>query len=161
MRRIVRKILIFLLVILMAIQFIRPARNLGPAESPTDLTHFVHTPDTVLHILKTSCYDCHSNHTVYPWYVNINPVGLWLKNHIDDGKEAINFSDLSGFTKKKLDHRFGDIAETIEKREMPLSSYTFIHRYAILDSGQINILKSWVDSARKEIGYQSDGVSHF
>jgi hypothetical protein len=154
MRRIIRKVLILSLVVLLAIQFIRPSRNLGSAEGPTDLTHVVHTPDTVLHILKTSCYDCHSNHTEYPWYVNVNPIGLWLKSHIDDGKEAINFSDLSGFTQKKLDHRFGDIAETVEKREMPLSSYTFIHRYAILDSGQISLLKTWVDSARREIGYQ-------
>jgi len=154
MRRIIQKVLIVLLILLFAIQFVRPARNLGSADGPADLTHFVHTPDTVLHILKTSCYDCHSNHTEYPWYVNINPVGLWLKSHIDDGKEAINFSDLSGFTKKKLDHRFGDIGETVEKKEMPLSSYTLIHRYAILDSGQIQILKTWVDSARKEINYQ-------
>ncbi|HEY4967265.1 MAG TPA: heme-binding domain-containing protein [Puia sp.] len=154
MRRIIRKILIFLLVFFLAIQFIRPSRNLGSVQTATDLTHFVHTPDTVMHILKTSCYDCHSNHTEYPWYMNINPVGLWLRNHINDGKDAINFSDLSGFTKKKLDHRFGDIAETVEKKEMPLSSYTFIHRYAILDDGQISIIKSWVDSARREIGYK-------
>ena len=154
MRRIIRKALIFLMAIFLIIQFIRPARNLGSAIGANDVLHVVHTPDTVLHILQTSCYDCHSNHTNYPWYVNINPVGLWLRNHINDGKEAINFSDLSGFSKKKLDHRFGDISETVEKREMPLSSYTLIHRYAILDSGQIIILKTWVDSARKEIGYQ-------
>src|SRR5450432_4859697 len=148
----IRKILFAFLIIFLAIQFIRPARNNGMAESATDITHFVHTPDTVLHILKTSCYDCHSNHTEYPWYANINPVGLWLSSHINDGKKAINFSDLSGFTKRKLDHRFGDIAETVKKKEMPLSSYTFIHRYAILDDGQISIIKTWVDSARREIG---------
>ena len=154
MRRIIRKVLIFLLVTLLVMQFVRPARNLGSAIGANDVSHFVHTPDTVLRILQSSCYDCHSNHTDYPWYANINPVGLWLRNHINDGKEAINFSDLSGFSKKKLDHRFGDISESVEKREMPLSSYTLIHRYAILDSGQITILKTWVDSARKEIGYQ-------
>ena len=153
MHRIIRKILIFLIFVLVAIQFIRPARNLGSAESAADLTHFVHTPDSVLHILKTSCYDCHSNHTVYPWYVNINPVGLWLDNHVNEGKEAINFSDLSVFTKKKLDHRFGEIAETVEKGEMPLSSYTLIHRSAKLDRGQIQLIKNWVVDARKEIGY--------
>jgi Haem-binding domain len=150
----IRKILIVFLIILLAIQFIRPARNNGVAEGSNDIAHLVQVPDTIQHILKTSCYDCHSNHTVYPWYVNINPVGLWLREHINDGKRAINFSDLSGFSKKKLDHRIGDIAETVEKEEMPLSSYTFIHRYAKLDSGQITMIKSWVDAARKEIGYQ-------
>jgi hypothetical protein len=150
----VRKILFALLIIFLAIQFIRPARNNGMAESATDITHFVHTPDTVLHILKTSCYDCHSNCTEYPWYVNINPVGLWLRSHINDGKRAINFSDLSVFTKKKLDHRFGDIADEVEKGDMPLSTYTFIHRYASLDSGQIKLIKDWTITARKQIGYQ-------
>jgi len=152
--KIIRKILIVLLIIFICIQFIRPARNLGLAETTKDVTHFVQTPDTILSMLKTSCYDCHSNHTNYPWYVNINPVGLWLRNHIDDGKEAINFSDLSGFTKKKLDERFGDIADEVEKREMPLGSYTLIHGYAKLESGQISLIKSWVAESRKQIGYQ-------
>jgi hypothetical protein len=151
--RIIRKILIVLLIIFLCIQFIRPTRNNGPAESSVDITHYVHTPDTILKMLKTSCYDCHSNHTVYPWYVNINPVGLWLNNHINDGKEAFNFTDLSGFSKKKLDHRFRDIAEEVEKGDMPLSSYTLLHGYAKLDSGQIRMIKAWTVAARKEIGY--------
>jgi Haem-binding domain len=150
---IVRKILITILIVFLVIQFIRPERNNGLADGPNDITHFVQVPDTIQHILKTSCYDCHSNHTVYPWYALINPVGLWLRDHINDGKRSINFSDLSGFTKKKLDHRMGDITETVEKGEMPLDTYTFIHRYAILDSGQISMIKAWVISARKEIGY--------
>jgi hypothetical protein len=150
----IRKILIVLLIIFVGIQFIRPTRNNGSAEGASDISHYVKVPDSVKKILVTSCYDCHSNHTVYPWYVNINPVGLWLKNHIDDGKHAINFSDLSGFSKKKLDHRMKDIAEQVDSSEMPLDSYTIIHRYAILDSTQIRIINAWTVDARKEINYQ-------
>jgi hypothetical protein len=150
----IRKIFLFVLIIFVGLQFIRPARNNGIAETANDITHYVHVPDTVKSILRSSCYDCHSNRTVYPWYVNVNPVGLWLKNHIDDGKRAINFSDVSGFTKKKLDHRMKDVAEQVDSREMPLTSYTFIHRYAKLDSGQVRIIKDWTIAARKEIGYQ-------
>jgi hypothetical protein len=151
MNRIIRRILTLLLVIFLAIQFIRPSRNNGIAESSNDITHTVHTPDTILTILKVSCYDCHSNHTYYPWYVNINPVGLWLRSHINDGKLAINFSNLSNFTKKKLDHRFNDISEQVEKGDMPLTSYTLIHRYAKLDSGQIKLIKNWTEAARKQL----------
>jgi len=146
--------MITLLVIFVAIQFIRPERNNGSMFGPNDITHYVKVPDTVMSILKTSCYDCHSNHTVYPWYVNLNPVGLWLRSHIDDGKHAINFSDLSSFNKKKLDHRMKDITEQVEKMEMPLNSYTLIHGYAKLDSNQILLIKEWTIAARKEIGYQ-------
>jgi hypothetical protein len=147
----IRKILSVLLLLFLALQFIRPARNNGVPLSKADITHYVHVPDTVMHLLKSSCYDCHSNHTDYPWYVNINPIGLWMRQHINHGKKAINFSDLSGFTKKKIDHRLGDIAEQVEKGEMPLTSYTLIHTYAKLDSGQVKLIKSWTDSARKEM----------
>jgi hypothetical protein len=150
----IRKILIALLVIFLAMQFIRPARNNGVAETTTDISHFVKVPDTVMKMLKISCYDCHSNHTDYPWYMNINPVGLWMKNHIDDGKDAINFSDISVLSKKKLDHRMKDIAEQVDNKEMPLTSYTFIHRDAELDSVQIQMIKDWTIAARKEIDYQ-------
>jgi hypothetical protein len=150
----IKKILVVLLIVLIIIQFIRPARNHGAMTTSTDITHYVQVPDTVMHILKVSCYDCHSNNTVYPWYTNINPVGLWMRSHINDGKRAINFSDLSAFDKKKLDHRLKDIAEQVADKEMPLWSYTIIHGYAKLDSGQITILKNWTDAARKEVGYQ-------
>lgn len=115
----IKKILMALLIALIAIQFIRPVRNIGSMSSPTDITRYVHVPDTVMHILQTSCYDCHSNNTVYPWYTNINPIGLWMRSHINDGKRAINFSDVSRFDKRKLDHRFGDIAEQVEKKKCP------------------------------------------
>ncbi len=149
-----KKILVGLLVLLIIIQFIRPARNNGDMSSASDITHYVKVPDTVLQMLKTSCYDCHSNHTVYPWYTNINPIGFWMNSHVNDGKWAINFSDLSKFDKKKLDHRLEDIAETTEKHEMPLWSYTLIHTYAKLNDDQIKMIKDWTETARKEVGYQ-------
>jgi hypothetical protein len=150
----IRKILILLLIVLIIIQFIRPARNTGAVASSADVTHYVHVPDTVMHILQASCYDCHSNNTVYPWYTNINPVGFWMRSHINDGKRSINFSDLSMFDKRKLDHRLKDISEQVENKEMPLWSYTLIHTYAKLDSGQVQLIKAWTETARKEVGYQ-------
>ncbi|MEP6750249.1 MAG: heme-binding domain-containing protein [Bacteroidota bacterium] len=149
----IRKILIALLILLVVIQFIRPARNTGAVATATDITHYVHVPDTVMHILQTACYDCHSNNTVYPWYTNINPVGFWMRGHINDGKRAINFSDLSRFDKRKLDHRLKDIAEQVDSKEMPLWSYTVIHTYAKLDSGQIRLIKNWTTAAKTEVGY--------
>jgi len=150
----IRKILVILLIILIVIQFIRPARNIGAVASSTDIMHYVHVPDTVMRMLQTSCYDCHSNNTVYPWYTNINPVGFWMRSHVNDGKRAINFSDLSKFDKRKLDHRLKDIAEQVENKGMPLWSYTLIHTYAKLDSGQVQLIKNWTETARKEVGYQ-------
>jgi len=146
-----RKILIALVIILMLIQFIRPTRNNGMAATPQDITHYVQVPDTVMHSLQRSCYDCHSNHTVYPWYTEINPIGLWLNNHIEEGKEEINFSDLSKYDKHKLDDKLKDVAEDVESGEMPLSSYTLIHTNAKLNKDDIKTIKDWSVNARKEL----------
>ncbi len=150
----VKKILVILLIVLIGIQFIRPAKNSGNATTSTDVTHYVQVPDTIMHMLKRSCYDCHSNHTDYPWYVNINPIGLWMRGHINDGKEELNFSDFSKYDKRRMDHKLGAIADQVKKGEMPLTSYTLIHTYAKLNKDQINLISQWVDTARKEVGYK-------
>jgi hypothetical protein len=61
---------LIIVAVLVAIQFIRTAPNKGKADSPGDITHFVQVPGTMMQVLKTSCYDCHSNRTTYPWYFN-------------------------------------------------------------------------------------------
>jgi len=147
----IRKILLALLVLFIAIQFYRPARNNGDAAGPHDITHYVHVPDTVMAILKSSCYDCHSNHTEYPWYTNINPVGWWMRGHINDGKRGLNFSDLSSMDNQKIAKRLTGVARETAKGDMPLPSYTWIHTYAKLDAGQRQIIKEWTDSAKVEL----------
>lgn len=147
----VKKILIGLLVVLVLIQFIRPSRNIGNAQTPTDITHFVQVPDSTLKILQVACYDCHSNNTKYPWYANVSPVSLWLDNHIRNGKRKLNFSDFSTMPAKKMAHRMDDIAETVEKKEMPLKSYLWIHDEARLTDAQRKQIIDWAKAAQSGI----------
>jgi hypothetical protein len=140
---------VFLVFILL--QFIRPRKNSGLAATATDITHFVQVPDSVLNILKTSCYDCHSNHTNYPWYSEISPVSLWLANHIKNGKKELNFSDFSQYNRRRMKSKLSSIREQLEEREMPLKSYLLIHRNAALSNGKIKLVIDWTDSAKLEI----------
>ncbi len=80
-----RKILLILLVLFLIAQFIRPSKNNGDAFAATDITHAAAVPASTQQILKTACYDCHSNHTNSPWYSNITPVNWWLANHVNEG----------------------------------------------------------------------------
>src|SRR4028118_485047 len=81
-----KKILIAVLVILIVIQFIRPTRNTSSAVLPSDISNVLALPADVQPILKRACYDCHSNNTSYPWYMNIQPVAWYLAHHVDEGK---------------------------------------------------------------------------
>ncbi len=148
-----KKFLIVLLIIFVIIQFIRPERNLGERE--TENTIFV--TQEVGRILQTSCYDCHSNYTNYPWYTNIQPLGWWMNHHVNEGKEELNFSEYEAYSLKRKLHKLKEIKEQIEEGEMPISSYTIQHGEATLSPEQKEILIKWVDETRN---YLSDSIPH-
>lgn len=145
------RISIALLVLFVLIQAIRPVRNNGTRDAPTDITHFVTVPDTVMSILKRSCYDCHSNYTAYPWYANVSPMSLLLANHIKNGKAQLNFTEFSQYSARRMRSKLTTTAEQVEKQEMPLKSYLLIHRNARLSDAEIKLVKDWVDAAKNEL----------
>lgn len=100
MKKIIRITLIALLVILIIIQFIRPAKNTS-GNMANDITTKYAVPDDVMHTLKTACYDCHSNHSEYPWYWNFQPVTWFMSGHIEDGKRELNFSNFTSYNVRK------------------------------------------------------------
>lgn len=151
MKKVIKKILIVLLIIFVLMQFIRPAKNVSNVLSSNDISTKYTVPDSVQRILKVACYDCHSDNTRYPWYAEIQPVGWWLSNHIKDGKRGLNFSEFTSYRIKKQFHRLDDIDELIKKNEMPLSSYTIIHKDAILTEQQKHTLANWTESLRDSI----------
>ena len=140
-----------LLIIFIAIQFIRPAKNRSEGISANDISTKYPVPDSVQAILKVACYDCHSNNTRYPWYEEIQPVAWWLNNHIKDGKRGLNFSEFTSYRIKKQFHRLDDINKQVKKNEMPLSSYTLIHTDAKLTEGQKLAIAAWATSIRDSI----------
>lgn len=132
-----------LLVILIIIQFIRPSKNSGEAFGENDVTKSLNVPEDVKAILANSCFDCHSDHTNHMWYENIQPVGWWISNHINEGKGELNFSKFNTYTDKRKAHKFEEIGETVSADEMPMSSYTWMHRHAKLNDEQKLLLINW------------------
>src|ERR1700751_2314896 len=93
-----KKILMAVLIIFIGIQFVRPEKNESKEMSATDIANMYVIPQDVSAILKKSCYDCHSNNTVYPWYAEVQPVGWWMNSHIEDGKDEVNFSEFGTYS---------------------------------------------------------------
>ena len=151
--KLVKKILVVLLAALVVIQFFHPSKNEGSADGPNAMA----MPADVRNILETSCYDCHSNHTNYPWYNNIQPVAWWLNDHVNEGKREINFSEFNTYKLKRKIKKMKEIREQLEEGEMPLSSYTLIHSNAKLTEAQKTRLLAWVDSTKLSL---ADTVKH-
>ncbi|MDX1314936.1 MAG: heme-binding domain-containing protein, partial [Eudoraea sp.] len=99
-------------------------------------------------------YDCHSNHTVYPWYNNIAPVSYWMADHVDHGKGDLNFSDWATYSGKKKDHKLEEVVEVMEDEVMPLKEYTWTHEEARLSKEQRKAIIEWAEKTR--LLYQLD-----
>ncbi len=141
---------LFLLIVFVGIQFIPTTRNQNNEVLETDFFETFAVPNDVKNLLKNSCYDCHSNNTNYPWYHNIQPVGWFLENHIKEGKKELNFSEFGGYSKRRQKSKLKAIKSQIEKNEMPLSSYIFIHRDTKLSENDKKLIYKWLANLKTD-----------
>ena len=160
MKKFFKRFFLILLIIFIGLQFFRPTKNKSTGVQPNDITTKYAVPNDVMAVLKTSCYDCHSNNTVYPWYAEIQPVTWWLNNHIVDGKKDLNFSEFASYRIRKQYRKMEEVGELVKDNKMPISSYTIIHKDAILNDQQKQILYNWVETVRDtiEANYPKDSL---
>ena len=144
-----KKILFGVLVVFILIQFIRPEKNVSE-DATNAITTVMQVPDEVKEIIKTSCADCHSNNTKYPWYSEISPVSWYLAQHVNEGKEHLNFSEWAAYNKDQKKHILKDLEEELKEHEMPLKSYLIIHKDAKLTENQYITLLNWVKTIPSE-----------
>ena len=142
---------VILLVTLILIQFIPVKRSENPSGQLAEKIQLPNAADEVMAILKASCFDCHSNQTVYRWYAYVAPASWLISRDVIKGREALNFSDWNSYTKRKLIRKLGDIKEQIEKNEMPMRIYTIMHPSAVLNHAQTKIIIDWTDQEMKRI----------
>jgi len=128
--KIVKIIPIVLLVAFVGIQFIPTTRNQSDTVPVTDFMLVNNVPENIQNKLQVSCYDCHSNNTQYPWYNKIQPVAWFLEDHIKEGKAELNFSKWDSLSNRRKASKLRSIVKQIEAGEMPLHSYTLIHKEA-------------------------------
>ncbi|HTM66246.1 MAG TPA: heme-binding domain-containing protein [Flavipsychrobacter sp.] len=146
----VRTIFIIVLIVVVVIQFFRPQKNQSREESKSITTVYT-IPANVQPLLEQACYDCHSNYTSYPWYDRIQPVAWWLQHHVNDGKKELNFSEFAGYTPKRQAHKLKEVAEQVEKGEMPITSYTWMHPKARLTNDQKQLIINWAKGLQAQI----------
>src|SRR5665647_2415825 len=154
MRKIIRIILIFLLVALVLIQFVRPAKNISVGIAANDISTKYTIPDSVQDILKVACNDCHTNNTRYPWYWQIQPVMWFMNGHIEDAKRDLNFSTFASYPIGKQYKSFDKINKEVKGGDMPLTSYTLVHRDAVISEAQKLAIINWTADMRKQIEAQ-------
>ncbi len=143
--KVLKIIAIILLLTFVGIQFIPTSRNQSDIVPSKDLMETYNVPEQVEVIFKTSCYDCHSNNTIYPWYNKIQPISWILEGHIKEAKTELNFNEFGSYSERRQKSKFKSILSQVKDGEMPLASYTWMHREAKLSKKEIKALEDWID----------------
>lgn len=148
--KIFKKLLIVLLVVFVVAQAFRPEKN-NSNDTSKDISNSYVVPENVKTILAKACNDCHSNNTRYPWYAEIQPVAWWINDHVKDGKKHLNFNEFDGYRIARQYKKLEECIEEVKDGEMPLTSYTIIHKEAKLSDDEKQILFTWCEIVRDSI----------
>ena len=135
-----RIIVIVIIVVLIGIQFVPVSKTNPP------VTGEIKAPADVMEILRTSCYDCHSNESTWPWYSNIAPVSWLVASDVNEAREHMNFSEWDSYSAEDRAEDIDEIWEEIEDGEMPLWFYLPLHSEAKLSEVQKETIRKWVEA---------------
>lgn len=149
MSKTIQRILLGLLIALVVSQFFQIDKTQPPSDGNADFMALLSPPTDVAEILKTSCYDCHSYKTKYPWYTSVAPISWWIGHHIKEGREHLNFSEWGAYSDKQKKHKLEECWEEVEKHKMPLNSYLWVHKAAKLSEEQAATLINWFKAKEK------------
>ncbi len=114
-------------------------------ENPNDIIATANVPDNIASMLKTACYDCHSNETVYPWYSYVAPVKWLVYRDTRVGREELNFSDWNSMSKMDRATALSDISEEVAEGDMPMAIYPIMHSDAKLSDEDRQAIADWAD----------------
>lgn len=137
MGRIFKYFFLLLVVAFIGIQFIEVDKT-----NP-QVTADLQAPQEVKKILRTACYDCHSNETKWQFYTNIAPISWFIVDDVNEGRKKLNFSNWENIYTEKQDELKSKIWKEINEDEMPTSSYVYLHPDAKLGMPQKDIIKKW------------------
>jgi hypothetical protein len=109
----------------------------------------IQAPANVKGVLRTACYDCHSNETVWPWYGYIAPVSWLLAHDVSEARSELNFSEWGSMPARDRFSATNHIWKMVEAGEMPLLMYRLIHPDSRLSEEQKNLIRDWSQSEQQ------------
>jgi len=149
--KVLRWTLIVLVCAFVVAQFFGPARTNPPAEASQSIESRLQVTPEVSAILDRSCNDCHSNKTRWPWYAHVAPVSWFVIDHVNEGRENVNFSEWSQYTPQNADGVLRQICREVRSGMMPLSSYTPLHPGSELSTEDRQKICAWTDAERARL----------
>jgi hypothetical protein len=148
---ILRWLLIVAAVALVIAQFFGPAKSNPASDASQSVESRLQVTPQVAAIFDRSCNDCHSNKTRWPWYSNVAPVSWFVIDHVNEGRENLNFSDWGRYSQRDNDSLLRQICREVRSGAMPLSSYTPLHPGSTLSAEDKKTICDWTNAERARL----------
>ena len=132
-----------LAIVWLAAAFIAPPPTNPAVVAEAGLEATSAVPVDVRTMLRTSCFDCHSDETRWPWYATAFPASLLIDRDVEQGRGQVNFSQWSTYNEFDRADKLDDVCEQVRDTSMPLRHYRWLHPDATLSSNQIEALCAW------------------
>ena len=100
-------------------------------------------------LARQACFDCHSNEVQTPWYGHVAPVAWVVRHHVDEGRAALNFSEMD-----RPQEEAHEAGETVVEGEMPPAYYRLAHPAARLSPADRQAL---IDGLNATLGSEEEG----
>jgi hypothetical protein len=135
-----RRLILFGIAVLVLIQLVPVSRD-NPA-----VTRSVTAPPEVVSVLRRSCYDCHSNETIWPWYSRVAPVSWLVARDVHEGRSHLNFSEWKTPPDAHQQEHLKELPKEVKGGDMPLWYYLPLHAAARLSPDDVGRLATWAES---------------
>lgn len=143
-------------VIGLAIQLVPNELPAVENSNPADLIGSGIVEGEVAGLLKTACYDCHSNETKYPWYSHVAPVSWLVAKDTREGREELNFSTWQEYDMMEKLKKLDDLVIEVKEGEMPMKIYTVIHSESRLTDAQRQLIITWAESTMDLVAEENE-----
>lgn len=148
-----KKIVFWVFVSFAIIQFIPIDTVNKPVNKADNFIDVEKSPPKVAELLRNACYDCHSNETVYPKYAYIAPFSWSVKDHVNEGREHLNFSVWQSYNKDLKESMLNKAIQTLQNKTMPLPAYIVYHDKANMSDAERAILERYFEEMLKAKSY--------
>ena len=132
-----KQLFFFMILILVGIQFIPVERTNPPVEVRSV------GPEPIMKLLRRSCFDCHSNETVWPWYGKTAPFSWAFAHDVNKGRDKLNFSEWGRLSQGERDRLKAEIWKQVKSGSMPPAMYVFGHQEGRVTTDHHQMLRDW------------------
>jgi hypothetical protein len=129
---------VVLVVVFVCLQFIRPGLTNPP------VTADLQAPPEVKQVLKSSCYDCHSNETKLRWFDRVVPAYWLVTSDVTEARKHLNFSEIGKLPAAQQKAFLFEAVNMIQLGAMPLPSYLRVHPNAAVTPEQLAVLRNYL-----------------